>query len=274
MGDTITITHHYTGHSVNGYLHIDDTVTLSVGSDVVHRSTEGLTVGSGDTKTASFQYTLGQDDIGRLTITHYATTSYADKSYEAAGSIHITVRAPQPEFTATLSAAPTTIFAGDAVTATIRITNTGDRTTDFTIYDSSGSQRGTVNDVHAGASRNFTEQIFPAASGDIRYKVKGKLGSETVERQTNAVTITVSPASTTSSSTTVTTGSTTTAAVVTTATTSVANQVTTTMPAAQAAAEKKSGISNTLLLVIIVVCAVVVIAAIVTTGVVLMKRRP
>lgn len=273
VGDTITITHRYTNHVVDRLLGIDDTITMAVGSDVVHRATEGVEVGPGRTETASFQYTLGREDVGRLSVTHYATTMLAGKPYEAAGSIQLTVRAPRPEFTAVLTADPATITAGEPVTATVRITNTSDHTTDFVIYDSGRTQRGTIDNVPAGAARDFVEEIHPSVSGDVSYIVKGKIGSESSEKTTNAVAITVSPVTTSSSSATSSEPGTTTSAEVTTTVPDAGTTTSAAISAEAAATGKTTGLSNTWIIVIVAVVAVVLVAAIVTTGVVIVKKR-
>ena len=273
VGDTVTVEYRYSPHSTAGSIQVRNNITISAGSHVRERLEQEVSVPSGEPQTESFRYTFDEDDVGDLSIVHYATSAFAGESYVATGSVSLAVEAPEPEFTAVLAASPAVITAGDPVTTRVRITNESDHTTNFVIYDTSRVRRGAIDNVPAGAVREFVEEIHPSASGDISYIVKGKIGSEADEKTTNAVAITVNPVTTSASSTTSSEPRTTTSLEVTTTVTDAGTTTSAKVPPEAAAVQKTGGLSDTWIIVIIAAVAVVAIATVVTTGIMIIKKR-
>lgn len=108
--------------------------------------------------------------------------------------------APEVKFTASLSAGPLEIDAGDTVYFKVKIRNTGhDNIVGFEITNMGGATEANAESVHAGHDRSVAISKAISESCDVKFVVIGRTGDLSVSKETNPVHITVREAPETAS---------------------------------------------------------------------------
>ena len=200
VGESVTITHTFRNtfadHAATG---ANSRAYLTLNGTHIYTSPDaslGLVM-PGASETTAFEYTFTEDDVGHMRASCDIYFRMMGEDYEQGGwTLEFDVRAPAPvvppAFTTSLSASPTSIYAGDEVTFTISFENTGDGTIGtFEVRNAEGGLEATTEPVPSGVSgtTRITSRIYESV--DVSFVVVGISSAGTVSHETNTVHITV-----------------------------------------------------------------------------------
>lgn len=198
VGDTVQITHEFS-HRITTHAAIGATTRIFIRVNGEVHSMSGIVsqgnIFPGASVTHITNITFDESYAGEVNITSNIQFEMMEKDYGFSESYTtLTVASPEPDinFSATLSAAPMEIEAGDLVAFDIDLENTGSDTIDyFEIRNSEGGLVITTGSFAPGDSR--TAGILSAIheTSDISYVVIAYGDGYSVARETNRVHITV-----------------------------------------------------------------------------------
>lgn len=197
-GDTVTITTTFTNNMPHGTaldmrsrLYMTKGLEIFDGDIIDHGN-----VLPGDSVSNSQTYTFAEDDAGQtINANHYADFDLMGEHYHFSdNTVDLDIGVPETEidFTAHLSADHTEIDAGDTVTFTVQVENTGgDDIGVFEIRNTEGGLEVETEPLPAGGSGTVTINADISESTDVRYVVIGRTGGNSESLETNIVHITV-----------------------------------------------------------------------------------
>ncbi len=213
-GDTITVTMRYrnnmTTHAATGVV---TELFLTRGGERLTDlpPVDQGTIMPGQYKTATLTYTLREADAGGITICGDLRGRMMGRDYHIGRTTPFNVidfepipghtlapggssgsESPEVIFTASLSAEPVVIDAGDTVRFRVTVRNTGDDDIGgFEITDMGGATELNAEGMAAGADGSVIISKSISETCDMRFVVIGRTGDLSVSKQTNAVHITV-----------------------------------------------------------------------------------
>jgi len=198
-GETVTVGLTFTNNvETHAALNVRSTISMSRNFSRIYEGTQVNhgNVFPGQTVTTSFRYTFDEDDAGEVMVSRLLEFTLMDALYVESKSAKVfDVKAPSPEFSASLYAEPTSVAAGEDVKFRIAIGNTGGYAVDrFEVTDLGGATVAEAEGLPAGGSGSVTLDVPVYETGDYSYVVVGTTGTTSVSLETNSVHITVEQA--------------------------------------------------------------------------------
>ncbi|MBT7122946.1 MAG: hypothetical protein HN948_08050 [Clostridia bacterium] len=184
-----------TAHAATG---MTTELFLFVDGDVAYATTldsHGVVMPEG-TVTTFFNYTFTDDDVGEVEVICHMSYTMMGRSYSTARGTWITFDVLPPlefDFEAVLSASPTTIDAGDEVTFTTDVTDTGETTlSGIELRNAEGGLIDVLPPIPVGGTRSFVTTAHIFETTDVSYVVicADDFGNSD-SQETNTVRITV-----------------------------------------------------------------------------------
>lgn len=203
-GETVTFTHRITNnmttHAAIGVI-LGMALMGEDGLIIDFGTTDYGNIFPGETKSADFGYAFETDYEGAAHVSYSLGYTMMGRSYVEAGQFTdfeagyleaVPLSPPDVRFAAGLRADTSEIDAGDTVTFSVDIENTGDDAIGgFDIRNAEGGLEASAESLPSGESGTVSMSVPVYETCTVSYTVVGRTGDTSVTHETNSITITI-----------------------------------------------------------------------------------